>query len=280
MGRELRRVPLDFDWPLRKVWSGFINPHGRDCPEAAKGNCHNGSTNAGKWLEAIARLIAMVGEQGSINTPENLEHFKRTGRTYPHPWLEEWGMAPREEVPRDVRDRIGAMTGQHDRFHALQSHLDEHPPKLLPLDSELAQLVSGLAGGRPSDYRIYYALIKAAGLDDRRWGVCKVCDGHGLDPEIREPFENWKEEPPPEGEGWQLWETVSEGSPVSPVFATKAEFINYLVGDGYSRKAAEAFCESGWVPSGMVDSGPDGEPILYCDIETAGLHTRGEEAEP
>lgn len=26
MGRELKRVPLDFDWPLQKVWSGFRNP--------------------------------------------------------------------------------------------------------------------------------------------------------------------------------------------------------------------------------------------------------------
>lgn len=27
MGRELKRVALDFDWPLHKVWDGFINPH-------------------------------------------------------------------------------------------------------------------------------------------------------------------------------------------------------------------------------------------------------------
>jgi hypothetical protein len=23
MGREIKRVPLDFDWPLDKVWHGF-----------------------------------------------------------------------------------------------------------------------------------------------------------------------------------------------------------------------------------------------------------------
>jgi hypothetical protein len=27
MGRELRRVPLDFDWPINKTWEGFLNPH-------------------------------------------------------------------------------------------------------------------------------------------------------------------------------------------------------------------------------------------------------------
>lgn len=27
MGRELRRVPLDFIWPIKKTWEGFLNPH-------------------------------------------------------------------------------------------------------------------------------------------------------------------------------------------------------------------------------------------------------------
>jgi hypothetical protein len=26
MGREIKRVPLDFDWPLDKVWAGFLRP--------------------------------------------------------------------------------------------------------------------------------------------------------------------------------------------------------------------------------------------------------------
>lgn len=37
MGRELKRVPFDFDWPLNEVWLGFINPYygkcSDDCPE-------------------------------------------------------------------------------------------------------------------------------------------------------------------------------------------------------------------------------------------------------
>lgn len=31
MGREVKRVPLDFDAPLDKVWKGYINPHGDSC---------------------------------------------------------------------------------------------------------------------------------------------------------------------------------------------------------------------------------------------------------
>ena len=34
---------------------------------------------------------------------------------------------------------------------------------------------------------------------------------------------------PPVGEGYQTWETCSEGSPISPVFETEEEVINWLM---------------------------------------------------
>lgn len=65
---------------------------------------------------------------------------------------------------------------------------------------------------------------------------------------------------------YQVYQTVSEGTPVSPPFATKEELVDYLVenGDfwdqrrgngGYSRKAAEAFVEMEWAPSFIVTVG-------------------------
>lgn len=59
---------------------------------------------------------------------------------------------------------------------------------------------------------------------------------------------------------YQVYETVSEGTPVTPPFETKDELIDYLVengdfwdqkrGDGgWSRKAAEQFVENEWAPS-------------------------------
>lgn len=65
-----------------------------------------------------------------------------------------------------------------------------------------------------------------------------------------------------EGEAtwYQLYETVSEGSPVSPPFEKPEELIDYLAthgdfwdqqrGDGpYSREAAESIVRGGWAPS-------------------------------
>lgn len=36
MGRELKRVPLKWDWPLNKIWQGYINPYSKyaaTCPD-------------------------------------------------------------------------------------------------------------------------------------------------------------------------------------------------------------------------------------------------------
>lgn len=78
----------------------------------------------------------------------------------------------------------------------------------------------------------------------------------------------------------QVWETVSEGTPVTPPFATKAELVDYLVagGDdwdrkrgrgGYSREQAVAFVESGWVPSMVVTGGQ-----MLREIESATLSAK------
>jgi hypothetical protein len=71
----------------------------------------------------------------------------------------------------------------------------------------------------------------------------------------------WEETDPPEGDGWQLWETVSEGSPISPPFATSGELVAWLCTGAYKwggpldRADAEALVNEGWMPS-MVFRGP------------------------
>ncbi len=58
--------------------------------------------------------------------------------------------------------------------------------------------------------------------------------GHPPDPAYHRP---WRDD---EATWVQLWETVSEGTPVSPAFATPAELVDYLVdgGDDWERERA------------------------------------------
>lgn len=68
---------------------------------------------------------------------------------------------------------------------------------------------------------------------------------------------------------YQLWETVSEGSPVSPPFASLEELAQHLAkhGDEWDQKrgqsgwgieSARAFCKAGFAPSMMMAGG-----VLY-----------------
>jgi hypothetical protein len=86
---------------------------------------------------------------------------------------------------------------------------------------------------------------------------------------------------PPKGEGWQLWQTVSDG-PVTPVFATAEALIDHMcqpctcgkpwcgdpwpsmpAGRGWRREVAEPFVKrEGWAPSfvmtgGKIINGPE-----------------------
>jgi hypothetical protein len=72
---------------------------------------------------------------------------------------------------------------------------------------------------------------------------------------------NWKFDPPI-GEGWQMWETTSEGSPLSPVFKTPEELAKWLADTGASAFGSQVATYeswfgmiqgSGWSPSAVID---------------------------
>lgn len=54
---------------------------------------------------------------------------------------------------------------------------------------------------------------------------------------------------------YQIYENVSEGTPVSPIFETKTEMKEWLVEQGYSRKAASAFIHNGFASTFELEHG-------------------------
>jgi len=61
---------------------------------------------------------------------------------------------------------------------------------------------------------------------------------------------------PEDATHFQMYETVSEGTPVSPVFETLEDLENWLVNsEGYSRAAANKFCKSGHAFSLVISNG-------------------------
>jgi hypothetical protein len=242
MGREIKRVALDFEWPLDKVWEGFQQPEalqGDNCPD-----CQGGQTHAGWWLQELSYRFGMLAQD--IGEQERADGHKL------HPWLAE-DQHPHGHwenhkfvVDRPSADIVDLMVG-------LSKFIDrEETPE---------HLKSRMGGGQ---YIVYRALLKAAGLEDLV--ICKTCNGEGALEAYEGQFkeaENWEPTEPPAGEGWQVWETVSEGSPISPVFATRERLILWLMSPAYNwgtsrpltRQQAENFTESAWAPTGFIIDG-------------------------
>ncbi len=270
MGREVRRVSLDFKWPIGKTWEGFLNPHGGPCPAAARGECFNGCTSGrhpegagsspvtrtkiqpclaerlGAGLQTqrarfdsvsvIAQLLAVAGGDAARGPG---------GRgIWPHPYIQDLPMSPRV-------NHIGPAIGP---------------------SADLAKLTEGLAGRGPSfmghdacdRWSIEKKIIEAGGLDPKTWGICMICKGHADDPEQRAASEAWEETPPPTGDAWQMWETTSEGSPISPPMSTPELLARWLADNKASAFGDEgASYESwlrmivgtGWAPSAVLIGG-------------------------
>jgi hypothetical protein len=221
MGREVKRVALDFDWPLNKAWSGYLSPEWRSCPSST---CRGGETVDAAWLAAIVHLLLIAGENG----------LKGKGKL--HPWLESLDNAPTDP----------------DNGYAVVPPT----PLLSDLTTKLAGRVPGFLGHDAIDrWAATKAIVRGAGLPEN-WGTCKMCEGHGVHPDDRAASEAWERTEPPAGEGWQIWETVSEGSPITPVFATAGELAEWCVlnkpwGTDMNYPAWRRFIEVGWAPSSI-----------------------------
>lgn len=214
MGRELKRVALDFDWPLNKVWKGYINPYYEEC-KYCEGS---GSSIAGKRLSGLVNLILLSGSDAC------------DGKCHPY-------------------------------FYDMPLHGSERKV----CEIEMAELSTGLAGRKPSflghdacdRWTAIKTIIKAAGVSED-WGTCKECNGHGIPKDKYEAYDKWQQEEPPTGEGYQIWETVSEGSPISPVFNTPEKLAKYMSEESCDKGSYEMWLkfinEHGWAPSLIMDS--------------------------
>jgi hypothetical protein len=240
MSREIKRVPTDFTWPLNEIWEGYLQPsslEGDWCP-----NCDGrGSKRGMQWLNALVRLLDMVlCDSADQKRPM-------------HPWLNELPLAPhwdeyQGEYPHHqfaATHRIRPDTDIIEWAQALLNHQndDRHTP-----------LQIGRLGNSNSD-NLFRALMNAASLPEQ-WSWCPTCDGEGTIeryPGQRAEAAAWTQTDPPEGEGWQVWETVSEGSPISPVFAHREQLVDWLmspantygISQPLNREQAEAFVAAG-----------------------------------
>lgn len=243
MGREIKRVPLDFAWPLHMRWKGYMNPYAYQQCDACDGTGYNPET----------KRIADNYYQG-----------------------ERWCNAITQDEVDALIERDRLMDFTHERVDG-KWVAKENPivtPEMVNRWNSDANYRRSIGGFLGHDAVNRWILIETRAKRLGVWGHCPACDGSGeiwFSDKIRELSEAWYENErydPPTGEGWQVWEDTTEGSPISPVFATSQETIDWLVNEGYSREAARSFVEDQqWVPSMVLVPGRG----IVCDIEGAGL---------
>jgi len=196
--RTLKRVSLDFQWPLGEAWKGYLNPYpGPEKCSACDGTGYNPETN---------------------RIADTFYDFEDTGER----WCDH---ITQEEVQALVDDgRLRVFTHYRDPE---KGWVKKDPP-YIPTADEVNNWNQRAFGHDAINRHI---LIEARAKRLGVWGKCEVCHGKGeisiQDPEARKRYEEWESYEPPSGDGWQLWETTTEGSPSSPVFASAEELAEF-----------------------------------------------------
>lgn len=256
MGREVKRVAMDFDWPIGMIWKGYWHPfHALPCkacdrsglnPEMKKlsDSWYGFDNPEEKWCHNITQ-----DEVQALVDASRLKGFTHVPRT--------------EEQRKIVEEKIA---------NGGNSWLPESNG-YVPTAEEVNAWSAGPGFGHDSINKMICVeqRAKRLGIDT---AYCKYCGGEGgiyPNEEIAAMSEKWENFHPPSGDGYQLWETTSEGSPTSPVFATPEELARWLTDNNASTFGHEttsyenwlAFIRGpGWAPSmvgqaGKLESGVD-----------------------
>lgn len=270
MGREIKRVPLDFQWELNKIWDGYLNPHpdGDEC-ETCNGDGYSEQSRvwADKWY---GKAPFHPYETGSTPfTPDHPSIHAFAQRNMDN-------MTPAERVLVGFRLGIHSVQDEAERLCYLFNkgwcnHLDADDVDALWKAERLWDFKE-----KPTPQQVNEANLRGMGHDSinfwtcleakcERLGVpryCLTCNGDGVvwsSDEAKSLYESWEPTEPPSGEGWQLWENVTEGSPQSPVFEKPEQLVEWMTQNGYDPMAAHALVKHGYAPSAIAFG--DGEVL-------------------
>jgi hypothetical protein len=343
--REVKRVPLDFDWPRGEVWEGFLLPSRLSedkCPD-----CEHGYSPHAERLHALwYGYIPFDPEStGSVplrpDTPAVREFAERNVNRAPEFYCmcpgsgQGWSLgftdgpvcpgcnglpsiikvddpgrlwqfrsvpdhAPRD-LTADVRDaavvreaqRLAKMWNGQWCHHLSQADVNalveagrlvdftstwsredgwqKIDPPVIPAAAQVNEWsLRGMGHDSINAHVCIRARCEREGFSD----TCLTCGGHGSVekyPGQRAEAEAWESSEPPAGDGWQLWETTSEGSPKSPVFASAEELA------AWCENNATAFADIRWTQEEWLRSflggTTDTDSLMIGDA--SGVHTLG-----
>ena len=276
MGRELKRVPLNFDWPIGTTWTGYINPHytAKECQACGgDGLSADGKRLKDLWYGYVPfRPEDRDSEPFTVDTPQVWAFAERNVRRSPL-YYGTGECAIRREAERlsalfngswshhlndgDVAALVEAGR-LYDLTHTFKAG-EGWKPKEPPYTPTAREVNLWSIGGMGHDSVNQWKVCSAEAARLNVCQTCASCAGEGStwpSKDDKDRYEAWAREDPPEGDAYQIWQTVSEGSPISPPFATPEELAEHMAttrwgaDKGTSYETWLAFIRGpGWAPS-------------------------------
>lgn len=340
MGREVKRVSLNFNWPQDKVWEGYLNPLNTSVQcEACEGRQFNelGCRYEKEWYgytffdpiaygsELLTYRHPAVIEFAEINVKRHPDYYLNvTGqktsekdaimieaRRLANLWDNQWAHhLIKEDIEAICNYKYGDFEGLNDGYRfdiPIHDQIErqarlwwEHKGKpegkdlefWLQAETDVLKAKEAKENNKWGRLRFnngYIPTIEEAkryrihshggschivpcisqryrretGLDEEP--TCTVCNGKGSiwpSEEDEKRYDEWERTEPPAGDGYQIWETVSEGSPISPVFSDPKELAKWMarygskgVTSGMTADQWLTFIDAGWAPSGVLVNG-------------------------
>ena len=304
MGRELKRVPPDFSWPLDKTWHGFLNPHYKAVKCTAcdgTGASPRARYFSNQWYGKVPFHPAQTGsEPFSPKHPaivqlaqRNIGHdesfyarlhratskddaiYQEACRLCDHfnsQWSHHLGQVdvdalvdgerlwdfthrPRTQEEADKLKADAAVDGGND-------HWMREPNGYRPTAKEVNEWsLCGFGHDCINQSICVGARCKREGVEH----YCAKCEGHGEiwpSKEAEVLHDSWEKVEPPTGGAYQIWETVSEGSPVSPPFLRPEDLARWMVANDDSVTKGTDYdgwmkfiLGDGWAPSMVMVGG-------------------------
>ena len=234
--RTVKRVPLDFDHPLNQRWPGYLMPD-PGWPTCKK--C------GGDGYHPMAQPIIQTFYALHLNDPERSQY------------------AWHDKLTQDDVDHLvaeGRLSTWVRGENGERGHWEQRPRDAAEVNANSLRHLDGINRMILCEYR-----CKRLGLPY----TCDECGGHGdiATDEQRAEYDKWEPTEPPAGDGWQLWETTSEGSPVSPVFTTAEELARWCE-TGATWFASERWPASQWLKT-FRDDTTDAESLLVVRVPDA-----------
>lgn len=284
MGRELKRVPLDFDWPLNKVWKGFVNPLycATKC-EACDGRGYSPEAKAmhDRWygyapfkpedrgsvpFTPQSPEVRAFAERQCTISPDYYGAGERAIMREAERLCRHWNAQWSHHLNQDDVDALIEAGRLMDFTHkwSRETGWQRREPPITPTAQQVnAWSLSGMGHDSINNWVVIKAECARLGVSE----TCGECEGEGShwpSPEAKAAYDAWEREEPPTGDGYQIWETVSEGSPISPPFSTEEDLARHMATTKWGADEGTSYSTwlnfirgPGWAPS-MIGSPAQG----------------------